>query len=344
MKSVTKRTYPTIRDVARLAGVSPGTVSRVLNDNPLVAEATRARVLQAVAELDFKPNLIARRLSIRKTLRIAVIVPFFTRPSTVERLDGIVNSLSESQYDVLIHNVKTPDQRDHYFRQVPHREHVDGVIIVSLPPLPEQIDFLAHCGVPVVFLDTHPPVLEGFDRVVAQDVNGGQLATRCLIALGHRRVGFIGDLPTLAFQFTSSPDRAKGYQQALQEAGLSCRPEYYAEDQHGRATARSQARAMLALPQPPTAIFAASDTQAMGALAAARELGLRVPDDLSVIGYDDIEIAEFLGLSTVCQHLYQSGQAATELLLERIVDPQLEPRTISQPVEVITRSTTGRLI
>jgi LacI family transcriptional regulator len=343
MKSVTKRTYPTIRDVARLAGVSPGTVSRVLNASPLVAEATRMRVLQAVSDLDFKPNLIARRLSIRKTLRIAVIVPFFTRPSTVERLDGIVNSLSESQYDVLIHNVRTPQQRDHYLRHVPHREHVDGVIIVSLPPLPEQIDFLAHCGVPVVFLDTHHPELAQFDRVVAQDVAGGRIATQVLIQLGHRRIGFIGDLPTLEFQFTSSSDRAKGYQQALREANLTCTPAYYAEAQHGRMTARSQAREMLSLPEPPTAIFAASDTQAMGALAAARELGLRVPDDLAVIGYDDIEIAEFLGLSTVCQHLYQSGQAATELLLERINDPQHEPRTITQSVEVISRSTTGCL-
>lgn len=331
----------TIRDVARIAGVSPGTVSRVLNDSHLVSEATRARVLEVVSRLNYKPNLLARRLSLGKTLTIAVIVPFFTRPSVIERLNGIVSTLAESQYDLVIHNVDTPAQRDYCFKEIPHRERVDGVLIISLSPRDEDIQTLTSADVPIVLIDANHIGLDGLNRVVVDDVAGGEMAVQYLVELGHRRIGFIGDFLSNPFNFTSSRDRFAGYRQALEMHNLPFNPEYFAEDQHDRYAAFLLAQKMLGLPKPPTAIFAASDTQAMGVLQAARELSRQVPEDLSVIGYDDIEVAEYLGLTTIRQLLFESGQRGVELLLATLENPTSPAVLEILPNELIIRSTTA---
>jgi LacI family transcriptional regulator len=341
MKPVSKSSSPTIRDVARAAGVSPGTVSRVLNNSPLVTEATRKRVLRVVEELDYRPNLIAQRLSLGKTLRIGVIVPFFTRPAEIERLKGVVSSLSKSHYDLVIHNVETPEQRNNYFRLIPHREQVDGVIMISIPPREEDIPVLENSNVPIVFVDVHHPGITTFDRVIGDDVQGGYLATQHLIQQGHRKIGFIGDLPDNPFEFTSSQDRDEGYRQALADAGLGFDPDCYALDEHGQYTAHLLSKQMLCSSCCPTAIFAASDTQAIGVLAAARSIQRTVPEQLSVIGFDDIEVAEYLGLTTIHQQLFESGQIGVELLLDRIMNPDKPVVTYQVQNELIVRSTTA---
>lgn len=339
MKPVSKPS-PTIRDVARAAGVSPGTVSRVLNNSPLVTQATREHVLQVVAELDYRPNLIARRLSLGKTLRIGAIVPFFNRPAEVERLRGVVSALSESQYDLVIHNVETHQQRDEYYANIPHRERVDGVVVISLPPKKELIPQLVNTDVPIVFIDVHHNYISMFDRVLNDDVQGGYLATRHLIELGHRKIGFIGDLPDDPFGFTSSQDRYSGYSQALEEAGLDLVRQYIGRAEHGRNTAQSMAETILNQSDRPTAVFAASDTQAMGVITAARRLGLSVPAEVSVIGFDDIEIAQYLGLTTIGQQLFESGQIGVELLLDRLLHPDREPLKTEVSNQLIKRTTT----
>jgi LacI family transcriptional regulator len=343
MKPVSETPPPTIREVAKQASVSPGTVSRVLNNSPLVSESTRQRVLQVVEELDYHPNLMAQRLSIGKTLRIAAIVPFFTRPAEAERLRGVVGALSESQYDLVIYNVETPEQRDQYFRQVPLKERVDGVIVISLPPTEEAVERLSEAKVPLVFIDVQHPGLSNFDRISGDDRNGGRMATRYLISLGHRNIAFIGDEPDSDFHFTSSHDRLQGFQDALEEAGISSQPNYIAQDKPDRYAARQQAEHILESGDRPTAIFAASDTQAMGVLAAARNTGIFVPDELSVIGYDDIEISEYLGLTTIRQQLYETGQLGVELLLNRILNPNLEVAEHQIQAELLIRETTKPL-
>jgi DNA-binding LacI/PurR family transcriptional regulator len=331
----------TIRDVARAAGVSPGTVSRAINDSPLVNERTRHRIMQVVEELDYTPNLVARRLSIGKTLAVAVIVPFFTRPSVSERLNGAVSALSQTQYDLVIHDIETVEQREAGFEDVLRKERVDGALIISLPILDREVPLLATADVPIVLIDTDHPELTMLHRLTVDDVAGGQSATEHLIQLGHKRIGFIGDFVENPFHFISSRDRYYGYLRALRAAGLPFVSQYYAEDQHGRREARHQAKKMLSLPTPPSAIFAASDTQAIGVLGAASELGLRVPEHLSVIGYDDTEIAEIVGLTTVRQLLFESGQRGVELLLEAIEDPEMEPFQEVLPTELVARGTTG---
>lgn len=336
-----ERRRATIRDVARKAGVSPGTVSRAMNASPLVNAETRKRILEAVAELNYVPNRVARRLSIGKALAVAVIVPFLTRPSVAERLNGAISCLSQTPYDLVIYDIETPQQRDLGFDHILRKERVDGALIICLPIRDTEIPLLAGTDLPIVLIDTDHPELSMLHRLTVDDVAGGQAATEHLIALGHNRIGFIGEVIDHPFHFTSSRDRYYGYLRALRTADIPFRPEYYTEDQRGRREGRHQAKTLLSLPEPPTAIFAASDTQAVGALEAAREMGLRVPDDLSIIGYDDIEIAEILELTTVRQLLFESGQRGVELLLEAMETPGLEPVHEVLATELVVRSTTG---
>ncbi|MBN1484009.1 MAG: LacI family DNA-binding transcriptional regulator [Chloroflexia bacterium] len=331
----------TIRDVARAAGVSPGTVSRAINDSPLVNPDTCEHILQIVQEMGYRPNLMARRLSTGKTLAIAVIVPFFTRPSVSERLNGAVSLLTESRYDLVIHNIETTEHYENCFVKIPDRNQADGVLIISLSPAEPEAAQLADADVPIVLIDADHPALNMLHRVTVDDVEGGRQATEHLVELGHRRIGFVGDIIENPFNFGSSRDRFLGYRQVLEEAGIPFRPEYYVENQHGRQEARESAHKLLRLPQPPTAIFAASDTQAVGVLEAAMEAGLGVPGDLSIIGYDDIELADILQLTTIRQLLFESGRRGVELLLDALEDASKEPVHEVLPTELVVRSTTA---
>ncbi len=330
----------TLSDVGKLAKVSPGTVSRALAGNPRVSDATRERVLHAAEALHYAPNLAARRLSTGKTLSIAVIVPFFTRPSVSARLDGAAQVLAETPYDLIIHNVATPEQRADCFKRFPHRRQVDGVLIVSLAPSDDDVPRLQRADVPIVFIDADHPGLTEAHRIVIDDVAGGRQATQHLIGLGHTRIGFIGTRIESPFPFHPIRDRYRGYVNAHADARLPVYPEYHLQDDYGRPQARRMAAALLALEEPPTAIFAASDTLAFGVLEAARSAGRRVPEDLSVIGYDDIEMADVVGLTTVRQLLFESGRLGMELLLDLVRSPRVAPGPTFLPTEIAIRSTT----
>ncbi len=332
----------TIRDVALAAGVSPGTVSRAMNDSPLVNEDTHRRIMRVVEELDYTPNVVARRLSLGKTLAVGVIVPFFTRPSVSERLNGVVSLLATSQYDLVIHNIETPEQRASCLTEIPFNEQADGILSISLTPTDAEAERLAEADLPMVLIDGDHPALKGVHhQVTVDDVAGGEATTRYLIELGHTKIGFVGDHHDNPFNFTSSRDRYVGYQRALREADIPVRAEYLEENQHGRRLARESARHLLALDDRPTAIFAASDTQAVGVLEAAREAGLAVPDELSVVGYDDVEIADILGLTTRRQLLFESGRRGVELLLQTLENPGTERVFETLPTELIVRETTA---
>lgn len=327
----------TIRDVARLAGVGVGTVSRVLNNHPSVREETRRRVLAAIEALNYRPNQSARRLSLRRTLTIGVIVPFITNPSVVERLRGITVGLEETEYDLVIYNVETPEGRERYFREMPFSEKVDGLIIISLMPTDDDVQRFRRAGIPVVLVDAIHPDLP---YVAVNDVEGGYLATNHLVELGHRRIAFLGDTYPNPFGFTASYHRYLGYAQALAQAGLPLREEYVVTGEHSRRTAHFLAASLLERKPPPTAVFAASDTQALGVLAAAKEHGLRVPEDISVVGYDDLEIATYLDLTTVHQPLFESGETAAQILLAILREEEVEMRQML-PVHLRLRGSTA---
>ncbi len=332
----------TIRDVAKKAGVGLGTVSRVLNQSPQVSDGTRQRVQDVIDELDYSPNPIARKFSLGKTLTIAAVIPFFTRPSAVGRLRGIANVLADTEYDLIVIDLEAPERHEAYFSKLARGVQVDGVLLISLAPGRETLEKIVQAGTPLVLIDVNDPTLDVYSRVIVDDVEGGRLATEHLVGLGHRRIGYISDSFADRHYFTSSKHRFEGYRLALEKADIPVREEYCRHGPHGRYDARLLATELLQLKDPPTAIFAASDTQAIGVLEAAREANLRVPEDLSVIGYDDIEIAEHLGLTTVRQLLFESGEQGVKLLLESIQNPTEEARTIIMPTELIVRNTTAR--
>jgi len=332
---------PTIADVAAHAGVGLGTVSRVLNGSPKVREATRARVLDAIEILGYRPNPLARGLSLGRCQTVGVVVPFFTHASAVERLRGVVAALDESRYDLVLFNVESPVHRDEHLGSLTGRDRADGLLIMSLPAPARDLDRLTAAGVPVVLVDT---AAEGVPTVFTDDVEGGRLATQHLVDLGHRAIGFLGDDPANPFGFTSSAQREVGYRAVLAANDLPWRPELVRHGPHERAVAQDLAAALLAAPVPPTAVFASSDVQATGVLAAASAVGCRVPEDLSVIGFDDIELSAYVGLTTVRQPLFDSGYLGGRLLLEALTR---SPAVPSQPLvheldlELVERSTTA---
>ena len=326
----------TIRDVARHAGVSVATVSRVLNDVPVVRPEMRERVREAIANLGYRPSSTARSLSLGRSQAIGVVAPFFTTPSVVERLRGVSQRAGLHGYGLMLFDVETPQQRAGAFRDFARPGRVDGLLVISLPLLDSEVAGLERDRLPVVMVDIgHPAV----PHVVIDDARGGALATEHLLARGHRRIGFVGDRPDGEFGFTSSEERRRGVRRALRRAGIRADPELEARGRHGREEARAMARALLEREDRPTAIFAASDTQALGVLEAAHALGLRVPEDVAVIGFDDIEVAAPLGLSTVRQPLRQSGAYGADMLLAAIAGAPPRPTRLDA-LAVIARRTT----
>jgi LacI family transcriptional regulator len=330
----------TIRDVARKAGVGLGTVSRVINGSPQVSEKTRVRVLQAIEELDFQPSRIARRLSLGKTLTIAVVAPFFTRPAITERMRGVEATLSGTEYDMVIYNIETLERKQAVFRDLAQRKRVDGVLVISLDPTEDESKRFRESGIPLVMIDAHYTSIEGISCIDTDDVRGGRMAVAHLLQLGHKRIGYIGDALQAPFQSMAGKLRFEGYRQALEEAGIETQPELARRIEHGKQEARQETHELLTISQPPTAIFASNDSHAIGVLEAAREAGSTVPFDLSVVGYNDEEYAEYLDLTTVRPKYFESGQRGVELLLGRLADPDRDPVYETLEPELIVRGST----
>src|SRR5579859_7857219 len=315
----------TIADVAAASGVGVGTVSRVINGGANVRETTRVSVQKVIDQLGYRPSHLAASLSRGTARTMAIVVPHLTRPSAVMRLAGALAVLDEQGYDTVVCNVDTPEQRDHHLAALTKRHRADGVIVVSLRLSRPQLTSFQRAGVPLVTVGVPAP---GVPQTVTDDVAGGRLATEHLLSLGHRRIGFIGDTTTrrsaTSLGFSASQYRLTGYRQALAAAGVGYDPALVRRGPFGAVNAEALAAELLALPDRPSAIFAASDTQAMGVLTAADRCGLPVPGQLSVIGFDDIESAGLLGLSTVRQPLEQSGAEGARRLCALLQQLALE--------------------
>jgi DNA-binding LacI/PurR family transcriptional regulator len=326
-----------IADVAALAGVGVATVSRVLNGHGGVRPSTRERVVEAIDALNYRPSSLARGLSLQRTMVVATLLPWFTNPSAVQRVRGIVEGLSGSAYDLMVFDIESEDRQRRAFELFDRGDRADGLLVVSTLPPEAEVDRLRAAGVPCVLIDA---VHSCFPSIAVDDVAGGEIATRHLLELGHRRVALIGDPPP-EFRFDWSRDRTRGYQRALAAAGIEVRDEYVREGTRLPQVARAIAAELLSLPERPTAVFAASDTQAIGVLEAARTLGIDVPGDLSVIGFDDIEVAAYVGLTTVRQPLVESGRRGAKVLLDVLARRAVEPLRELLPLDLVVRSTTG---
>lgn len=336
MKSDKKGT-PTIYDVARLAGVSISTVSRVLNQPNKVNVETREGVLSAIQQLQFVPKADARARAMHLNQRIGVITPYFTAPAFVQRLRGVTRALRSTPSELVIYTVDSAQVLRHYLESLPLTHYLDGLIILSLEFDDRFAQRIVAQGLETVLVEYPHKVLSS---VEIDDFAGGRLAAEYLTEKGHRHLGFVGDTIVPEFGIHPITRRLAGFRARLAEQQLDLHPEDVQITTYDVDATRQKAREFLAQPGHPTAYFAATDLQALGILKAARDLGLRIPQDVAVLGFDDVDVAEYIGLSTVCQHLDESGRIAVEILFSRLTDPTRPVQHIELPLNIIERETT----
>ena len=328
---------PTIADVEQRAGVGVGTVSRVLNESPLVSDRTRAHVLAVIEEMDYRPSFLARGLSTGTAGVLAAIVQRMTTQSALQRLRGILDEASAAGFDVILHNVNDVGDHRDPVRNLFRPDRCAGGLLVSLKPDDEDVEALASNPVPVVVVDGRVPGVSG---LYIDDELGGRMATEHLLSLGHRRISFIGDWED-PIGFNPSAKRLAGYRAALGEAGYSVPDEYVKSGLHERAVTLQHINELLDLSRPPTAVVASADSHAMIAAEGARARGVLIPDDLSVIGFDDLDIAQHLDLSTVRQPLYESGARGVRMLLDLMQGALAAPHQVKLPLQLVARGSTA---
>lgn len=327
---------PTIYDVARTAGVSIATVSRVLNEPKKVNDDTRSAVLEAIDRLGYVPKAEARARAMQQNRRIGVITPYFTAPSFVQRLRGVASALKETSYELVIYTVESSEKLHRYLEMLPINHYLDGLIILSLQFDDQFAHRLVDYHLETVLVEYPHNVLSS---VEIDDVGGGRLAAEYLAKKGHKAMGFVGDTVVPEFGIHPITLRLAGFRQQLNELGVPLKDENVLTIEYDVDATQQAARQYLSRKDRPTAIFAATDLQAIAITKAAHELGLRVPQDLAVIGFDDLDVAEYVGLTTIRQHLDESGKIAAELLISRINDPNRPVQHIQLPLTLVERET-----
>jgi DNA-binding LacI/PurR family transcriptional regulator len=324
----------TIYDVAERAGVSRSTVSLALNAPARVKPETLARVLAAIDDLKFVPKSEAVNRARRGVGRIGVIAPFTTYPSFARRLNGVLRATRDRSAEVVVYDEESAATSS--LATLPLTQRLDGVIVMSIPFGDEIAERLEAQKLATVLVELERP---GFSSVTIDDVEGGRIAARHLLARGHRRVAFIGERHTAGVMLQTDA-RLEGFREALHAAGLELAEEYVRHTEHSPAAASAAAEDLLGLPEPPTAIFAHDDTLAAAVLRTARAHSIRVPEQLAVVGFDDSELAELLGLTSVRQPLEESGAAAAEILLGELAQPGRTLQHVTLRLSLVERETT----
>jgi LacI family transcriptional regulator len=329
---------PTIREVAERANVSPTTVSHVINKTRFVSKETRERVLLAMKELGYQPNELARSLRSGKTFTIGLILPDNSNPYFAEISRGIEASAFEADYSVILCNTEDNQEREEFYIDLLLKKQVDGLIFVAAGDRSDSLYSLARRKIPVIIVDRNVPGPE-VDAVLGDNVSGGLAAVRYLIKLGHQRIACI----TGPSNVTPSSGRITGYRKALDEVGIPVDETLLLHGNFRIESGEQNALELLQRPNRPSAIFACNDLMAIGAMRAASRLGLHIPQDISIVGYDDIELARYVTplLTTVYQPKSTMGQVAVKLLLERIenIDRPKQVK-ILQP-ELVVRESCG---
>jgi len=322
----------TIQDVAKTAGVSVSTVSRVLNGRVDVASETQERIRSVIDDLGYTTNLAARSMRSFKKNMVGLIMPDIAYPFAVEVMKGVNRAIAESEFDLLVYttgDVRKSGRASHEQKYVSLLSNsiTDGVIIVA----PVTGEFSTEA--PIVSID---PLMSdpNYPAVHATNHQGATDAMNYLLELGHQRIGFISGRAELE----SSNRRFKGYRDALLNAGLAIDEELIASGDYTTETGFKCAQQLLSLENPPTAIFASNDQAAMGVYQVAQERGLRIPDDLSVIGFDNIMESKYMGLTTVDQFISEMGFVATQMLIKLINGEPIDSQTYRMQTKLVIRT------
>ena len=336
----------TIYDIADRARVSIATVSRVFNEHPRVSETTRRRVFRVAEDLGYQPHASAQSLARQTTHLISAVVPMMTSFFFMEVLRGIQDRLDESAYDLLVYASRTLDRVDGQLGRAVQPGRSDGLMLVSTPLTPERARRLAASRQAVVLVDS---CHDAFDSVAVDNRRGGQEAVRHLVAQGHSRIGLVLPVETSV----PAAERRAGYADALAEAGLDLDERLVVasewdldQDGYTRYAGYVGMQTLLARfagdpAARPTAVFVAADVMALGAMRAVREAGLACPDDIALVGFDDVASSAYVGLTTLAQPMVEMGKMATEKLLRRLREPETPPsHTVFAP-RIIVRETSG---
>lgn len=332
-----------LEDIARKAGVSRSTVSRVINNDPYVSERTRKHVQNVIDEERFQPNHAARALVKRRADIIGVVIPnnvnvFFTDNSYWPMvLQGIGEATHELNYGMLLWIGQTGEDSEHFIRKITGSRMMDGLIIASLTTDHPLFCHLLELNFPIVMIDRPLGLEDQLSYVTVDNVHGAETAVRHLISLGRRRIGHI----TGHLRIADGQERLKGYKNALQKAGIPIDPDLIVEGQFSHEQGYIGMKQLLR--HKPDAVFAPGDTAAIGAIQAIREAGLRVPEDVAVIGFDDLDVATRVSpqLTTIRQPVQQKGAYATRLLIDLIEEKNDAPQHIVLPTELVIRQSCG---
>ncbi len=330
---------PTIRDVAERAGVSPITVSRVINNSGYVSQETRSRVEAAIAELQYVPNSLARSLRFKRTHTLALVLTDITNPFWTTVARGVEDAASQCGFNVILCNTDENEAKQSEYLHVLLQKQVDGFLLVPARSTPEPIALIQSQKVPTVVLDRQVPGAQ-VDIVRGDSEGGAYQLVRLLLSLGHRRIAMLSG----PMNISTAADRVAGYRRALQEAGLEAPAELICYGEYTQESGYQMARKALSLMPRPTALFAANNFIAIGALRALREAGVRVPEDMALVSFDDIPPAFVIEpfLTVAAQPAYEMGRRATELLLARLSgQAPSEPQEIILPTEIIVRRSSG---
>jgi LacI family transcriptional regulator len=329
----------TLKELAARAQVHPSTISRVANHDPKlrIAPPTRQRIEALLRETEYRPNGVARGLKLRQTLVLAVVIPDITNPFFAALFRGVEDATSPRGYNVLLCNTDGSPVRQRSHLQSLHARRVDGVIMASSFLKDPTVRWLRHQGIPYVLVNRFSD--EGQDAFVgSDDLIGGRIATEHLAALGHRRIGHLAGKLTVS----TGVMRRRGYLAALAERGMPADPRLVVESGYTEDGGARAAERLLALHDRPTAIFAVTDMTAVGAFGVARAMGLRIPQDLAIVGYNDIPLATRMvpALTTVHVPIHDFGAAAARLLLEQIEHGEPSRRRVVFNPELIVRGST----
>lgn len=329
----------TIGDVARLADVSVATVSRALRGLPNVAPATRARVIAAAEELAYVADPQASRLAAGRSRTVGVVVPRIGQWYYANMLEAVDSIVGAAGYDLLPFTLGDPSARERFLDQMPFRKRVDGLIVVDVPMTDEQLHRMAGANVPVVTVGLRT---QAFSSLTVENLRGSQLATEHLVGLGHERIAFIGGHQIEPFDFPIPELRRQGFERGMLAHGLEVLPEWTADAELTPAGGADAMSRILHTDQRPTGVVVMADEMAVGAIQVLRDLGLRVPEDVSIVGFDDHDLAEFLGLTTVRQDVHAQGRAAAGWILEAVVAAEVpEPHHEVLPTRLVVRRSTG---
>lgn len=327
----------TIKDVARLAGVSTTTVSHVINKTRFVAEATQEKVLEAVKELNYAPSAVARSLKCNTTRTIGMLVTQSTNLFFSEVIDGVESYCYRQGYTLILCNTGGIYEKQRDYIRMLAEKRVDGILVMCSDLTQELSEMLeSHSDIPKVIMDWGPEASKA-DKIIDNSEHGGYLATKYLTDRGHKDIACLsGQLNKLACQ-----ERITGFRRAMAEANYDVEENWILEGNFECDTAVLAADKIIAMDKKPTAVFCFNDTMALGLMSRLQQRGIRVPEDISVIGYDNIELAEYFSppLTTVHQPKRRVGKNAFEILLERIKDKEHERRIFEMHPEIVERDT-----